>query len=64
LAYPLFLASTLHAYQAGTDRSNRLLLWGGLALAELVVGVALFRLFTYLPVRRAQAARSASPAAK
>lgn len=64
LAYPLFIASTLHAYQAGTDRSNRLLLWGGLALAEVVVGVGLFRLFTYLPTRRAQAARAGTPADK
>ncbi|MEY4173185.1 MAG: Vanillate O-demethylase oxidoreductase [Actinomycetota bacterium] len=61
LAYPLFISSTLHAYQAGTDRSNRLLLWGGLALAEVVLGMALFRLLTYLPTRRAQAARAAAP---
>ncbi|MEY4174806.1 MAG: Vanillate O-demethylase oxidoreductase, partial [Actinomycetota bacterium] len=64
LAYPLFIASTLHAYQAGTDRSNRLLLWGGLALAEVVVGVALFRRFTYLPTRRAQSAPAGVPGAK
>lgn len=64
LAYPLFVACTLHAYQAGTDRSNRLLLWGGLVIAEVVLGMALFRLFTYLPVRRAQTARSAAPTAK
>lgn len=64
LAYPLFIASTLHAYQAGTDRSNRLLLWGGLALAEVVAGMGLFRLFTSLPTRRAQAARSGATAAK
>ncbi|MBU6315804.1 MAG: ferric reductase-like transmembrane domain-containing protein [Acidobacteria bacterium] len=64
LAYPLFIASTLHAYQAGTVRSNRLLLWGGLALAEVVVGMSLFRLFTYLPTRRAQAARADAPVAK
>lgn len=52
LAYPLFVMGTVHAYQSGTDRSNKVLQWSALAVIELVFGLTLFRLLTYTPRRK------------
>lgn len=60
-AYPLFVMGTVHGFQAGTDRSNKVLQWTALAIIELVVGLTLFRALTFTPrKRKAKAADQAT----
>ena len=42
----LFVAGTIHGFQAGADRSNRLIQWSALAGGMLVVTLLMFRLLT------------------
>lgn len=49
LAYPLFVVGTVHGFQAGADRSNKLVQWGALLVIELVFGLTVFRALTYVP---------------
>ena len=52
LAYPLFVIGTVHGFQAGADKGNKLIQWSALLVIELVVGLTLFRALTYTPRRR------------
>jgi DMSO/TMAO reductase YedYZ heme-binding membrane subunit len=64
LAYPLFILGTVHGFQAGTDRSNKVVQWGALAVVEIVFGLTVFRALTYTPrKRKARAAAAGTPAA-
>ena len=56
LAYPMFVASAVHAYGAGTDSQRRIFLWTGLALVEVALGLALFRLWAHVTTRAHRAA--------
>ena len=62
LAYPLFVMGTIHGFQAGTDKGNKLVQWSALLVIELVVGLTLFRALTYKPRRREATASTASTA--
>ncbi len=42
----LFVSATIHGFQAGADRSNRLVQWSALVGGMLVVTLLLFRLLT------------------
>lgn len=59
LAYPLFVVGTVHGFQSGADRSNKLVQWTALLVIELVFGLTLFRALTYTPRKRKAAAASA-----
>ncbi len=48
-AYPLFVLGTVHGFQAGADRSNKLVQWSALLVIELVFGLTVFRALTYAP---------------
>jgi DMSO/TMAO reductase YedYZ heme-binding membrane subunit len=62
-AYPLFVMGTVHGFQSGTDRSNKVLQWTALAIIEVVVGLTLFRALTFTPrKRKARAADNADSA--
>jgi len=64
LAYPLFVVGTVHGFQSGADRSNKLVQWSALLIIELVFGLSLFRALTYTPRKhKAQAAAKADAAA-
>lgn len=64
LAYPLFVVGTVHGFQSGADRSNKLVQWSALLIIELVFGLSLFRALTYTPRKhKAQAAAKAEAAA-
>jgi DMSO/TMAO reductase YedYZ heme-binding membrane subunit len=52
LAYPLFILGTIHGFQAGADKGNKLVQWGALLVIEVVVGLTLFRALTYTPRHR------------
>jgi DMSO/TMAO reductase YedYZ heme-binding membrane subunit len=52
LAYPLFILGTVHGFQTGADKGNKLVQWGALLVIELVVGLTLFRALTYTPRHR------------
>ncbi len=62
LAYPLFVMGTIHGFQAGTDKGNKLVQWSALLVIELVVGLTLFRALTYKPRRREATASTAGTA--
>lgn len=49
LAYPLFVLGTVHGFQAGADRANKLVQWIALLVIELVFGLSVFRALTYVP---------------
>jgi predicted ferric reductase len=57
-SFPLFVVSTIHGFQAGSDRGTVLVEWLALTGASLVTFLVLFRLLA--PRRRPQSA-SASP---
>lgn len=59
LAYPLFVMGTIHGFQAGADKGNRLVQWSALLVIELVLGLSLFRALTYKPRRREATASAA-----
>jgi DMSO/TMAO reductase YedYZ heme-binding membrane subunit len=61
LAYPLFVVGTVHGFQSGADRSNKLVQWIALLVIELVFGLTLFRALTYTPRKRKAEASSATP---
>jgi DMSO/TMAO reductase YedYZ heme-binding membrane subunit len=64
LAYPLFVVGTVHGFQSGADRSNKLVQWSALLIIELVFGLTLFRALTYTPRKhKAQAAAKAEASA-
>ena len=64
LAYPLFVVGTVHGFQSGADRYNKLVQWSALLIIELVFGLSLFRALTYTPRKhKAQAAAKAEAAA-
>lgn len=52
LAYPLFVVGTVHGFQSGADRANKLVQWVALLVIELVFGLTLFRALTYTPRKR------------
>ena len=61
LAYPMFVASAIHSYGAGTDSHHRFFLWTGLAVFEAALGLGLFRAWAHLATRRQRrAARAAN----
>ncbi|MFZ4719228.1 MAG: ferric reductase-like transmembrane domain-containing protein [Ilumatobacteraceae bacterium] len=63
LAYPLFVVGTVHGFQAGADRANKLVQWVALLIIEIVFGLTVFRALTYAPRKhRAQAADRAEAA--
>jgi DMSO/TMAO reductase YedYZ heme-binding membrane subunit len=59
LSFPLFIAGTVHGFQSGADRDNRIVQWTALAVIVLVVGLTLFRGLTYTPRRKKPAAAPA-----
>lgn len=61
LAYPMFVTSAVHAWGASIDRPHRILLWTGLALVELTLVLALFRLWTHASSRARREAATATP---
>jgi DMSO/TMAO reductase YedYZ heme-binding membrane subunit len=62
LAYPLFVLGTVHGFQAGADRSNKLVQWSALLIIELVFGLTVFRALTYAPRKhKADAVAKAGP---
>jgi DMSO/TMAO reductase YedYZ heme-binding membrane subunit len=63
LAYPLFVVGTVHGFQAGADRSNKLVQWSALIIIEIVFGLTVFRALTYAP-RKHKAAAAAKPDAE
>jgi DMSO/TMAO reductase YedYZ heme-binding membrane subunit len=62
LAYPMFVASAVHAYGAGTDSQRRFFLWTGLALVEAALGLGLFRVWAHIATRRQRRAARAAQA--
>ena len=61
-SFPLFVAGTVHGFQAGADMSNRLILWSGMVGIVLVVTLIVFRLaHRSRPVRQTTFARPAIP---
>ena len=62
LAYPMFIASAVHAYGAGTDSQRRFFLWTGLALLEVALGLGLFRAWSHVATRRQRRAARAATA--
>ena len=43
-SFGLFVAGTVHGFQAGADMSNRLILWSGMVAIVLVVTLVVFRI--------------------
>ena len=61
-SFALFVAGTVHGFQAGADMSNRLILWAGMVGIVLVVTLVVFRLaHRSHPVRQTTFARTAIP---
>ena len=61
-SFPLFVAGTVHGFQAGADMSNRLILWSGMVGIVLLVTLIVFRLaHRSRPVRQTTFARPAIP---
>jgi DMSO/TMAO reductase YedYZ heme-binding membrane subunit len=51
-SFPLFIAATIHGFQAGADRSNRLMQWAAFVGVTMVLTITIFRLLTYRPRRK------------
>jgi DMSO/TMAO reductase YedYZ heme-binding membrane subunit len=61
-SFVLFVAGTVHGFQSGADRDNRLVQWAALVGSVLVVTLLVFRLLHRSPFRkRARASRRDLP---
>ncbi|MEK7426702.1 MAG: ferric reductase-like transmembrane domain-containing protein [Actinomycetota bacterium] len=67
LSFPLFIGATIHGFQAGADRSNRLMQWAAFVGVTMVITIVIFRLLTFKPRRKrpsqGSASRTAAPRA-
>ena len=59
-SFGLFVTGTVHGFQSGADRPNRLVQWSALVGITLVVTLVLFRLFTLSERRGRRHSRRAS----
>ena len=57
----LFVAATVHGFQSGADRSNRLVQWAALVGSMLVVTLLVFRLLTRTERGRGRRSRTPDP---
>lgn len=51
-SFPLFIAATIHGFQSGADRSNRLVQWLAFVGITLVITLIIFRILTFKPRKR------------
>ena len=60
LSFPLFIAATIHGFQSGADRSNRLVQWLAFVGITLVITLVIFRILTFKPRKRKRTRPDAS----
>ncbi len=59
-SFPLFIAATIHGFQSGADRSNRLVQWLAFVGITLVITLVIFRVLTFKPRKRRRTRPDAS----
>ncbi len=59
-SFPLFIAATIHGFQSGADRSNRLVQWLAFVGITLVITLVIFRVLTFKPRKRRRTRPGAS----
>jgi DMSO/TMAO reductase YedYZ heme-binding membrane subunit len=62
-SFALFVTGTVHGFQSGADRPNRLVQWSALVGITLVVTLVLFRVFTLSERRHRRRSRQGNTAA-
>ena len=60
ISFPLFIAATIHGFQSGADRSNRLVQWLAFVGITLVITLVIFRILTFKPRKRTRTQSDAS----
>jgi DMSO/TMAO reductase YedYZ heme-binding membrane subunit len=51
-SFPLFIAATIHGFQAGADKDNRLMQWMAFVGVTMVITIVIFRILTLKPRRK------------